>query len=109
MVTANWFVQHAYLIPLLAFASAALTLFFGGFNFLEASFPAVIADRVDPAARGRAMGVYATLQFVGAFCGGALGGLLLGWAGPRMLLGVAAGVALAATLLSPPASSENPT
>ena len=25
----NWFVQHAYLIPLFAFASAALTLFFG--------------------------------------------------------------------------------
>ena len=25
----NWFVQHAYLIPLLCFASAALTLFFG--------------------------------------------------------------------------------
>ena len=25
----NWFVQHAFLIPLLAFASAALTLFFG--------------------------------------------------------------------------------
>src|SRR6476646_11175383 len=25
----NWFVQHAFLIPLLCFASAALTLFFG--------------------------------------------------------------------------------
>jgi NADH-quinone oxidoreductase subunit L len=28
-VAPNWFVQHAYLIPLLCFASAALTLFFG--------------------------------------------------------------------------------
>jgi NADH-quinone oxidoreductase subunit L len=29
VVAPNWFVQHAYLIPLLCFASAALTLFFG--------------------------------------------------------------------------------
>ncbi len=28
-VAPNWFVQHAYLIPLLCFASGALTLFFG--------------------------------------------------------------------------------
>ena len=28
-VAPNWFVQHAYLIPLLCFASAALTVFFG--------------------------------------------------------------------------------
>jgi NADH-quinone oxidoreductase subunit L len=28
-VAPNWFMQHAYLIPLLCFASAALTLFFG--------------------------------------------------------------------------------
>ena len=29
MVGPNWFVEHAFLIPLLAFASGLLTLFFG--------------------------------------------------------------------------------
>lgn len=74
----------------------ALLLFFGGFNFLEASYPAQIAGAVSSATRGRAMGVYATLQFIGAFCGGALGGLLLGAGGPRVLLGVAAALAFVA-------------
>lgn len=74
----------------------ALTLFFGGFNFLEASYPALIAEQVAPEARGRAMGVYATLQFVGAFVGGALGGTLQGTVGPRGVLGAAAVLALGA-------------
>jgi len=74
----------------------ALLLFFGGFNFLEADFPATIAGAVASASRGRAMGVYATLQFIGAFCGGALGGALLGAVGPRALLGVAATLAAGA-------------
>jgi predicted MFS family arabinose efflux permease len=76
--------------------TVALVLFFGGFNFLEASYPALIAEAVVPELRGRAMGVYATLQFVGAFCGGALGGALLGTVGPRGTLLAAAGLAAAA-------------
>jgi MFS family permease len=88
---------YAALGPVDAAALAiALTLFFGGFNFLEASYPASIAEQVAPEHRGRAMGVYATLQFVGAFCGGALGGALLGLVGPRGALLAAAGIALAA-------------
>lgn len=74
----------------------ALTLFFGGFNFLEASYPAAIAELVAPEHRGRAMGVYATLQFVGAFAGGAFGGALLGLVGPRGALLAGAALALAA-------------
>jgi MFS family permease len=74
----------------------ALALFFGGFNFLEASYPAAIAEAVAPEHRGRAMGVYATLQFVGAFVGGALGGALLGAVGARGALLAAAALALAA-------------
>ena len=88
---------YAALGPVDAAALAiALTLFFGGFNFLEASYPASIAEQVAPEHRGRAMGVYATLQFVGAFCGGALGGALLGTVGPRGALLSAAGIALLA-------------
>jgi hypothetical protein len=51
-----------------------LFLFFCGFNVLEASQPS-LASRVAPAhARGAALGVYNTLQSLGFFAGGAVGG-----------------------------------
>lgn len=50
--------------------------FFIGFNTLEASQPS-LASRLAPAhARGAALGVYNTLQSVGFFVGGAVGGWL---------------------------------
>ena len=45
--------------------------------------------------RGAAMGVYSSLQFLGTFCGGALGGLLLGRAGIGGVFLLGAGLALA--------------
>ena len=52
----------------------ALLVFFIGFNFLEASLPAIVS-RVAPAGqRGSAMGIYSSSQFFGAFLGGLLGG-----------------------------------
>jgi MFS family permease len=69
-------------VPLLA---ALLFVFFCGFNVLEASQPS-LASRVAPAsARGAALGVYNTLQSLGFFAGGALGGGLVKWAGPQAL------------------------
>ena len=57
-----------------------LVLFFTGFNFLEASLPSLVA-RIAPAdMKGTAMGLFSSSQFLGAFCGGVIGGLLL--AGP---------------------------
>jgi MFS family permease len=54
-----------------------LFVFFCGFNVLEASQPS-LASRVAPAhARGAALGVYNTLQSLGFFAGGALGGWLI--------------------------------
>jgi predicted MFS family arabinose efflux permease len=54
-----------------------LFLFFCGFNVLEASQPS-LASRLAPlGSRGAALGVYNTLQSLGIFAGGALGGLLL--------------------------------
>ena len=54
-----------------------LVLFFGAFNFLEAMLPASVT-RVAPAGmKGTAMGLFSSAQFLGAFCGGLLGGLLL--------------------------------
>jgi MFS family permease len=54
-----------------------LVLFFGAFNFLEAMLPANVA-RIAPAdMKGTAMGLFSSAQFLGAFCGGLVGGLLL--------------------------------
>lgn len=56
-----------------------LTLFFVSFNVLEATQPSWIS-RIAPAhSKGTALGVYNTLQSVGLF----LGGLLGGWLGQR--------------------------
>lgn len=62
--------------PSLGWLAALLVLFFCGFNVLEASQPS-LASRVAPAhARGAALGVYNTLQSLGFFMGGAVGGWL---------------------------------
>jgi len=58
-----------------------LLLFFSGFNLLEATLPSLITKMAPPDAKGTAMGVYSSSQFLGAFAGGALGGLLHGRVG----------------------------
>ena len=55
-----------------------LMLFFTAFNLLEAMLPSLIAKMAPPDAKGTAMGVYSSSQFLGAFAGGALGGWLRG-------------------------------
>lgn len=56
-----------------------LILFFAGFNFLEASLPSLVA-RIAPAdMKGTAMGLFSSAQFLGAFVGGLLGGVMLGY------------------------------
>jgi MFS family permease len=57
---------------------AALTLFFAVFNYLEARLPALLTQAAPATDRGAALGVFATCQFLGAFFGGAVGGVLLG-------------------------------
>ena len=56
----------------------ALAGFFAAFNYLEARLPAMLTVAAPVAERGAALGMFATSQFLGAFAGGALGGLLLG-------------------------------
>jgi MFS family permease len=74
---------------------AALTLFFVAFNYLEARLPALLTLAAPGAERGAALGVFATAQFLGAFAGGALGGVLLGRFGlPGVFWGAAAVAAL---------------
>ncbi|RME82395.1 MAG: MFS transporter [Zetaproteobacteria bacterium] len=59
----------------LAVVGFALWLFFLFYNVLEATLPSWISRAAPLAARGAAMGVYSSSQFLGAFAGGALGGL----------------------------------
>jgi MFS family permease len=53
-----------------------LFVFFCGFNVLEASQPSMASRIAPPHARGAALGVYNTLQSLGFFAGGAVGGWL---------------------------------
>lgn len=56
-----------------------VTLFFSGFNYLEARFPALVSIIAPAGSRGSAMGIYASFQFFGAFLGGLLSGILTSW------------------------------
>ncbi len=77
--------------PSLAVLGGLLFAFFCGFNVLEATQPS-LASRIAPAhARGAALGVYNTLQSIGFFAGGALGGAVAKTYGPTgLFLGCAA-------------------
>jgi MFS family permease len=59
-----------------------LLLFFIAFNVLEATQPSLVSRIAPAAGRGAALGVYNTLQALGLFCGGALGGWLVQNVGP---------------------------
>ncbi len=63
--------------PPLWMLAILLFLFFCGFNVLEASQPSLASRLAPTGSRGAALGVYNTLQSLGIFAGGALGGLLL--------------------------------
>jgi MFS family permease len=54
---------------------AALVVFFSAFNVMEASLPSLITKVAPPDVKGTAMGVYSSLQFLGIFIGGIIGGV----------------------------------
>ncbi len=72
-----------------------LTLFFAAFNAMEAMLPSLVSRFAPPDAKGTAMGLYSSLQFLGIFAGGAIGGLAASLAGPRGVFVFTALVALA--------------
>ncbi|MGO9547534.1 MAG: MFS transporter [Rhodomicrobium sp.] len=53
---------------------AAITVFFAGFNVMEASLPSLITKTAPPDAKGTATGIYSSSQFLGIFAGGVAGG-----------------------------------
>jgi MFS family permease len=87
----------------------ALLIFFAGFNLLEASLPSLVSKVAPAAAKGTAIGVYSTTQFVGTFVGALAGGWIAQHFGPSAVflacavaaalwLGVAAGMRVPETL-----------
>ena len=67
--------------PLMIFS----VVFFTGFNYLEANFPAMVSSLAPAGKKGSAMGIYASFQFFGAFLGGALAGLLAQYASAQWI------------------------
>lgn len=67
--------------PPLALMGVLMFLFFVGFNVLEASQPSLVSRMAPTHLRGAALGAYNTLQSLGLFAGGFLGGVLAKWGG----------------------------
>ena len=63
--------------PTLALFVSAVLVFFVGFNYLEATLPALVSNVAPTERRGAAMGIYSASQFLGLFAGGSVGGLLI--------------------------------
>ena len=59
----------------------ALLVFFTSFNVLEATLPSMISKIAPLASKGTAMGVYSSVQFLGAFFGASVGGALMQFVG----------------------------
>jgi MFS family permease len=84
-----------------------LTLFFVAFNVLEAILPSWISKVAPAHAKGTALGVYNTLQSMGLFLGGMLGGWIAEHFGSEMVnlacaLAALTWLALAASMNPPP-------
>jgi Major Facilitator Superfamily. len=83
-----------------------LLMFFISFNVLEGTLPSLISKTAPVDAKGTALGIYSTSQFLGAFAGGILGGWVYGLegvAGVFILCAVLAGlwVAVAGGMAGP--------
>ena len=98
-----YFTGSAGLWPL----ATLLTLFFIAFNVLEATQPSWISRIAPPHAKGTALGIYNTLQSIGLFLGGALGGWLVQHVGAGAVSLLGGGLALtwlilASGMIAPP-------
>ena len=88
--------------PVLWVMGVLLFVFFCGFNTLEASQPSLVSRMAQAQVRGAALGAYNTLQSLGLFAGGALGGALVQWAGAPVLFGVTSALCVLWLLVSWP-------
>ena len=74
--------------PTLTLFVVAVLVFFVGFNYLEATLPALVSKVAPSARRGSAMGFYSSSQFLGIFAGGSVGGVLIALTDITTLLAV---------------------
>jgi predicted MFS family arabinose efflux permease len=84
----------------------ALVVFFSAFNVMEASLPSLISKVAPAEVKGTAMGVYSSLQFLGIFIGGIIGGMAHQRGGSAGVFGLT--TALAATWLLAAVSMAQP-
>ena len=84
-------------------------LFFSGFNILEASQPSLASRMTAPESRGAVLGVYNTLQSLGIFTGGALGGVISRSVGLPGLFLACAGIMMVWLWVSWPMKFISPT
>ncbi|TBR37004.1 MULTISPECIES: MFS transporter [Dyella] len=83
-----WSGEHMALLGVMA------AVFFSAFNLLEAALPSLVSRLAPANLRGAAMGAYSTSQFIGAFIGGAVGGIALGKLGTSGVFVAAAALTL---------------
>ncbi|OAD84779.1 hypothetical protein ATN89_08595 [Comamonas thiooxydans] len=82
-------------IPTVWCMALLMFLFFCGFNALEATQPSLVSRMAPAPLRGTALGAYNTLQSLGLFAGGAVGGAVAKFAGvPGLFIMTAVLVAL---------------
>ncbi|NIO39009.1 MAG: MFS transporter [Burkholderiales bacterium] len=109
----------AVALSVLAFGSGqflasviGLVMFFAAFNLLEASLPSLVSRVGPPRAKGAAIGVYSTSQFIGTFAGATAGGCIAEYFSNTMVfafctfaalvwLGVAAGMRVPGEAVTP--------
>ena len=87
---------------------AGLLVFFTAFNLLEATLPSLVSKYAPAALKGTAVGVYSSVQFLGAFVGAVAGGWLAEHNGPVAVFGFGIVLTLlwlmaSATMAPPPA------
>jgi len=80
---------HENLTMLIVF----LSVFFCGFNLLEATLPSLVSKTAPADLKGTAMGAYSSSQFLGLFFGGIIGGWFNGQFGVTAVFLACAGLA----------------
>jgi len=103
-----WWLAGGGAAPRLWTLGGLLFVFFIGFNTMEASQPSLVSKLAPAHARGAALGVYNTLQSVGFFVGGAVGGWLARAHGASGLFAACAVASLVWLLLAWPMQAPAP-
>ena len=71
-----------------------VTMFFTAFNYLEATMPSILSRIAPAGVKGSVMGIYSSSQFLGAFAGGVIGGVIASNYGDKAIFLVMASFSL---------------